>query len=75
LRYGVCNCNVFAAFAVLYDVNFLILYVHIVQFLSMKLSAVNPALDFNIERILSKDVCNPLSDVYRSFKFIFSSSC
>lgn len=28
------------------------------QFLSMKLAAVNPRLDFNIESLLSKDVCN-----------------
>ena len=61
----------FAAFAVCCDVNFLILNVHNVQFLSMKLSAVNPALEFNIERILSKDVCNLFSDVYRSFRFYF----
>lgn len=59
----------FAAFALCCDVNLLTLYVHIGQFLSMKLSAVNPALDFNIERILSKDVCNPLPDLYSSLLF------
>jgi hypothetical protein len=59
-----CRQYLFDAFAVFCDVHFLTLYVHIVQFLSMKLSAVNPALDFNIERILSKDVCNPLPVIY-----------
>jgi hypothetical protein len=33
----------------------------ILQFLSMKLAAVNPQLGLNIEGILSKDVCSRLT--------------
>lgn len=37
-------------------IRLLIYFFFLLQFLSMKLSAVNPRLDFNIEGILSKSV-------------------
>ena len=41
-----------------------------VEFLSMKLSAVNPALDFNIERILSKDLFQSQGTASSTFGFL-----
>lgn len=41
-----------------------------VEFLSMKLSAVNPALDFNIERILSKDFFQSQGTASSAFGFL-----
>uniref|UniRef100_A0ACD6AEV6 Uncharacterized protein n=1 Tax=Avena sativa TaxID=4498 RepID=A0ACD6AEV6_AVESA len=41
-----------------------------VEFLSMKLSAVNPALDFNIERILSKDLFQSQGTASSAFGFL-----
>uniref|UniRef100_K3YNF2 BHLH domain-containing protein n=1 Tax=Setaria italica TaxID=4555 RepID=K3YNF2_SETIT len=47
-----------------------------VEFLSMKLAAVNPQLGLNIEGLLSKDVCSrfitPGSSSLLSFQFVFA---
>lgn len=41
-----------------------------VEFLSMKLSAVNPAMEFNIERILSKDFFQSQGNASSAFGFL-----
>jgi hypothetical protein len=39
------------------NLTYLFVFLSVVQFLSMKLAAVNPRPDLNIEALLSKDVC------------------
>ncbi|GLJ04879.1 hypothetical protein SUGI_0005550 [Cryptomeria japonica] len=62
------GCNKITGKAVMLDeiINYVQSLQHQVEFLSMKLEAVNPRLDFNMERFISKDMHEPSSMPFAS---------